>query len=432
MKNSKINILSIIYLLLFILLLLWFLSPSVQPRFSNFSIFLTNLGQIFGLIGLLLFSINLILSTRLPILDKYFHGLASLYFKHSQIGQIAFILLLFHPLLLLSKYASNTNDAASFLWLSNNWPINWGILALGTMIILITLTLYLVPKYHLWKLTHKFMGLAFFFASLHVFLIPSDVSNYLPLRIYILTFLTLGLVSSIYKSLFGRYLVKKIPYTVSQVNQINHSITEIKLKPQSQKLLFSPGQFVFISFINKDLSSESHPFSLTSSPEDKELSFLIKNSGDFTEKLISLSPGTPAQIEGPFGHFILNNSSSKPQVWVAGGIGVTPFISMAKSFPNNLNQSIYLFYCVRNQDEALPLASLINLPHSLKNNFKIINYYSDEQGRISIDKIKKLSGDISSKEFYICAPSPMITSLRQNLILSSVKSEDIHSEEFKL
>ncbi|MDO8668666.1 MAG: ferric reductase-like transmembrane domain-containing protein [Candidatus Buchananbacteria bacterium] len=407
--------------------LLWLLSPSLLPRLGSLRAVMSDLGQLAGLIGMALFSFSLILSARFRFLDKYFKGLNNVYAKHSLIGQVAFVLLLFHPLLLLFKYAGGSfSGAMLFLSLSSNWPKNWGWLALVLMISLIVLTLYLKPKYNIWKWTHKFLGLSFFFASLHVFLIPSDVSRYAPLRFYMLSLSFLALAVFAYRTLFGKYLIKKYKYTVSAVKSLNDNVLEVIMKPQGRKLDFNPGQFIFVSFLDSKVGQESHPFSISSGPSDGELKITAKVLGDYTEKLANLSPGTTAEVEGPFGFFSHKNSIYNNQIWIAGGIGITPFLSMAKSLLDNSDYSIDLFYCLKNESESVYLDWLKNINPKLR----VHLFCYDKSGYINIDIINNIAGSLSEKDIFICAPPVMIGSLKKQFIGRGIDKKLIHSEEF--
>jgi len=437
MTKNKYSPIIILLLLLILPILLWLNAPSPQPHFSDFSTtfsnigqIFSNIGQIFSLVGVVLFAVNLILSTRLRALDVFLNGLNNLYIKHSQIGQIAFILLLFHPLLLIPKYASNIHEAAAFLWLDQDWAKNWGILALYLMIFLIVLTLYLRPKYNIWKWTHKFLGFAFFLASLHIWLIPSDTSRYFPLKAYILTFSALGLVAFVYKSVLGRFLIRKYKYVVTNVLNLNNDVIEIRLKPQNKKLMFKPGQFVFLNFINKNTGLESHPFSLTSLPDDSYISFSIKNLGDYTSTIREMAMGTPALIEGPFGVFSFKNASKKSQLWIAGGIGITPFVSMAKYLITETTYTVDLIYCVKNKYEAVYFDLLKNISEATNGRFNIIAYCSDDSGRISFEVLNKLVNNMLQKDIFICAPPAMIQALKKQFILNGINKSNIYSEEF--
>ena len=294
------------------------------------------------------------------------------------------------------------------------------------MILLIVLTLYLRPKYNIWKITHKFFGLAFFMASLHVLMIPSDISRYTPLRFYMLGLAFLGLIIYVYRTMFGKFLVNKYKYVVESVVALNNNIWYINLKPLNKKLQFKAGQFIFVSFTDPSLSKESHPFSISSSPDDISLTLTVKALGDYTNKLINLTPGSPALIEGPFGTFSHKNSIYKNQVWIAGGIGITPFLSMAKSLKIEDGYSIDLFYCVKNNQELIHLDLLKSLDHKIKLHL----FCSEDHGYINADTISNLSGTLVEKDIFICAPLQMVSSLKQQILTIGVNGKLIHSEEF--
>lgn len=409
---------------------LWILSPSTNFIFINTTDALTLVGQLFGILGFTLFATSLILSARFRLLENLFYGLDKVYKRHSQIGQIAFMLMLFHPLLLLGNYNGFTfSGALAFFTPSKYWPINWGIFSLGLMILLIVLTLYLRPKYHIWKWTHKFMGLAFFFGAVHAFLIPSDVATYMPLRIYVFIVFALGIGSFIYHSILGSFLKKKYTYIVSNVRILGGNITEVLLKPAEDKLQFTAGQFAFISFEDDKVTSESHPFSLSGGVTEETISFTMKNLGDYTSTLPSLKVGSKALIDGPYGKFSYKDTEFKKQIWIAGGIGVTPFLSMIKSVKNEIEYAVDVYYCVKNKSEAVHLE---DLAMSSTSQVRIIEHYSDTDGFFNVDILKKKSGSLVWKDIFLCAPPAMIHALRKQLLEEGVPAEYIHSEEFNL
>ncbi|MCA9373259.1 ferredoxin reductase family protein [Candidatus Woesebacteria bacterium] len=421
----------------FIPILLWLVVPTPLPRFSTLGGVIVSLGQVSSLVAIVLFSLNFVISTRLEFINKLFHGLNNAYIKHDQIGQIALVLALLHPLLLLPKYSDSLSSAASFFWLSSNQPYNYGIIALWGMVILVVLTLYLRPKYEIWKFIHKFFGLAFLFASLHVWLITSDVSSFLPLRIYMLSITTTGLVAYLYKSIFGSFLIPKYHYVVSEIKEIHGAVLEITMTPKSEsdKINFVAGQFVFVKFLSENVTNEEHPFSIVSSPTEQAVTLAIKKLGDYTSILNKLEIGAKAVIEGPFGAFNSYNPKNQKQLWIAGGIGITPFLSMLSeaSGKQNSQLNIDLYYCVKNQNEAVYLEKILQLANmSVTTKFKIIPFYSEEHGHISADVLRLNSGDLSTADIFICAPPAMIHSLKENLNAANIPASNIHSEEFNL
>ncbi|MFA5842365.1 MAG: ferric reductase-like transmembrane domain-containing protein [Candidatus Gracilibacteria bacterium] len=406
---------------------LWGIFPAPQSRFSDFTTTIANIGQLLGLIEITLFAISLILSARSHILEQLFNGLNQVYEKHSLIGQTGLILILFHPLFLIPKYTGgNWKQAASFLWFGSNWALNWGLIALLGFIGLITLTLFLRPKYNLWKWMHKFLGIIFLLAVFHVYLIPSDTSRNLFLRIYILGLSGLAMILFTYRTILQKALVKKYNYTVSQVKILSSEILEITLKPKENSIPFKAGQFIFVRFKGPKISGESHPFSISSSPNEKELTITIKNLGDYTSKLKNLSNDTLAEIEGPFGTFSYQNTPYKNQIWIAGGIGITPFISMARSLPANTDYKIDLYYCTQDKEEAVYLNSLEGLSPAVR----VIFSCSKTQGRLHIEDIRTQSGSLEEKSILLCAPAPMIQSLKSQFLKKGVSKSLLYSEEF--
>lgn len=409
-------------------IVLWFLAPAGIPRFSSFESSMANIGQLLGLVGVSLFALNLILSARLHVLEKYFNGLNKVYERHGQIGQVALMMLLFHPLFLLFIYADSLSSAAIFLLPSANWPQNFGIFALAIMLSLIVITLYLRPRYHIWKVTHKFLGGAFFLASLHVFLIPSDTSIFMPLRVYILGLVAFGLLAFSYRTLFGRLFVKRYVYVVSKVVSKNRDICEITMMPQEDMMSFTPGQFIFVSFMDGTMSREAHPFSITSSTHGNSLTIAVKKSGDYTNRITGVAVGNVVYIEGPFGVFSYTQGAHKKQIWIAGGIGITPFLAMVRSLRKEAGYTVDLYYCVKNEQEAV-YANEIQTTGSL---VRMIPFYSDSKGYINTAFIEKESGELSKKDIFICAPQPMIQSLRSQFINAGVGKRSIYSEEFSI
>ncbi len=413
-----------------IALVLWLFSPGVSLDFKDKWDFFFFLGKAFGVVGMIMFAISMILSAKFKFLEEFFYGLNRVYIKHSQIGQIAFMLMLFHPILLLAEYTDLTfGGAVGFFSLGGSLAQSFGVVSLYLMIILIFLTLYMRPKYHIWKWTHKFMGLAFFFAGLHVFLIPSDTSVFLPLRIYVLLISGFAIYAFTYHTILGFITNKKYVYVVSDLKNFDN-IVEVRLSPVgSKKMDFIPGQFAFISFRDKKIGTESHPFSMSSGLNDNTVSFTIKNLGDFTSNLSNLKIGTEVYLEGPFGKFSYNEAEFKKQIWIAGGIGITPFLSMAKSIPRDNGFSVDLYYCVRDEKEAVYLKELSSLENPSLN---IIPFYSNTEGFINANVIDKKSNGIKDKSIFICSPVAMLETLKRQFRISGIPANLIHSEEFSL
>ncbi len=423
----------VIAILASIPVILWFLAPTYPPRFSNFDTTLVNIGQIFGIIGTVFLSLNFVISSRLKFLEKIFKGLNDAYKKHEWLGKAAFVLLVFHPLLLLGKYTNGSlKEIADFLLPGEYWDINYGIFALALMAVLIILTLHLRPRYDIWKKTHKLFGIVLLFALLHIWMIPSDVASYMPLRFYMIGIAGLGLLAYSYKTLLAWILAPKIKMLVTDVKRLNRDVTEITLKPLSN-FIYQAGQFVFISFEDEYLGQESHPFSFVSAPSGDQIKIAVKNLGDYTVNAHKIKIGTKAKVEGPFGIFNYQNSYHRNQIWVAGGIGITPFMSMAEDLViKNEDFNVDLFYAVNEAEDAVYWDKLIALSEKSGGKLKVYLHNFDEKGFLSAEYIGQALGGLNEKDIFICGPPKMMQMLKEQFTSAQIDKRFVHSEEFSL
>jgi len=432
MPKIKNNLGWVIFIVLSLVpVVFWYFLKPINARFVSLTTSLTSLGQITGLVGMAMFSLTLVLSARLKFLENYFGGLNKVYIAHHIFGSIAFILLLFHPLILAGKFIQvSIRSAALFLLPGGDWTNNFGIIALALMMLFLILTFFTKLPYQIWKFSHKFLGAAFFFAGLHSFFINSDISRDPFLRVYMFTLAGIGFATFIYHSILSKFLVKYFEYKIENIKILAENVVEIAMKPQNQKINFMPGQFVFVSFISDGISAESHPFSISSAISDKDLKLAIKSLGNYTSQLKNLKIGDIAKIEGPFGRFSCQNFENKNQIWIAGGIGITPFLSMARNLKNSENK-IDLYYCLNNENEAVFLGELSKISER-KSNFRVIPFYSNKRGFIDGGTIQKLSGDLQNKEIFLCGPPAMMKTLREQFLRLKIPNKNIHSEEFQL
>ncbi|HYH75236.1 MAG TPA: ferric reductase-like transmembrane domain-containing protein, partial [Candidatus Saccharimonadales bacterium] len=270
---------------------LWALAAQ-SPWASSGSSF-RSAGQLAGIAGACLFSLNFILAARIGWIEELLRGLPRVYSLHHLFGGLAFILLLFHPVLLGLQYVSQSLSLAAdfFLPQPTDIPRLFGVLALGILGGLLCITFFLRIAYHTWKSTHQWLGLALLFASLHVYLMPGNLSQADGLRPYMVAVIIAGLLAFGYRVLFGCWLVRRSPYVVQDVEQ-HADATEVHLSPAEQALRYKAGQFFFISVQHANgITREPHPFSFTSASASAGISFAAKRLGDYTDTLGRLRKG---------------------------------------------------------------------------------------------------------------------------------------------
>lgn len=440
---------ALIGLFVFIPVAIWFGINPINEDFTSWSRSMASLGKLCGIVGFIMFAINFLLSTRAKWLEKFFVGLNSVYKTHHILGGLALVFLLFHPLFLALKYIEWTSlasfqEAAKFLLprmvdfsasqsaIQEDLSMIAGSLAFFGMVVLLFITFFVNLQYKIWLLTHKFLGVAFVFAGLHVIFISSDVSRSKLLLAYTLVWFVIGLVSYLYKTIAGNIVIRREEYIVSGV-KVSNSVIGLNLTPKNRPMSLKPGQFLFVSFVSpsKVVDKESHPFSVASISDDGGMVLYIKSLGDYTSHLENIEVGVIAKIEGAYGSFGKVSGINKPQVWIAGGIGITPFLSLAQAL-NESSPSVRMFYTVEDRSQFVGQDMLENVMKN-KSDFRLDNYVTKEHGGyITAKYIQNVAGDLSRNEFFICGPSGMMSSLRKQLISAGVKKNNIHTEEFDL
>ena len=412
-----------VYLICTITIILWTIAhwPIYILFTDSYTLFLS-LGQISGLIGICLFSINLILSARIKFLENIFNGLNQIYKKHHQIGGVAFILMMIHPIFLLfSRLTISLSYTLDLIIPGTDFNTDLGIISLLLIMTLLIITFYTKLPYQIWKLTHKFTGAVFIIAVFHSFLIPSTISQNRLLWTYMLIVSGLGIISYLYRTVFFRYLVKKFYYNVTSIKKLTEKVIEITLSPTSnQKIEYFPGQFIFVSFKSDKVSNEFHPFSIASANTD-DIVIISKIEGDYTQDLMNIEFNTEALVEGAFGRFSYQFYPNLKQIWIAGGIGITPFIGMVKGLTEKYQFDIDLYYCIKDESEKIG----VPVPK-----IHLKSFFSKTMGHISADYIKSNSKDFEIADFFVCGPPPLIKSIRNQLVKLGIKNSKIHSEEF--
>lgn len=413
---------------------LWFHFGSTGTEFSNYSSTTHSLGELFGLVGMTMFALTFILSTRISWIEDVFGGLDKVYITHGILGGTALMLILAHPIFLVLKFVpSQLGVAAGYLLPSSYWSVNFGILALLGMITLIFITLFTKMKYHRWKFTHEFLGLMFLFAVFHIFLVRGNASQdniFAGYYLYAGVVSALGLFGFSYSLFIKNRLFKNAVYTVKSLEN-KGDLFEITLAPEHKPISYKAGQFIFVRFYNENISSEAHPFSIASRSDAEKIVIVVKKLGDYTSKLAHLKEGDKVSVEGPYGRFNYKKYSHKNQVWIAAGIGVTPFIGMAKDVVEDpaLKGDITLIYSVRNKEDLIG-NSLFKEISEKTSRFRYVPWVSKDKGRIDAKAIYDNGGEFRNKEFFLCGPTAFKESIIKKLIDNKVKKNHIHEEAF--
>ncbi len=234
--------------------------------------------------------------------------------------------------------------------------------------------------------------------------------------------------------------------TVVKTEKENHDITSLYLKGHSTSLdNRKAGQYLSIRLPEEDKWTSPHPFTMSSAPEDETIRLTIKKAGAFTSSIPDLKTGTPVKFSGPHGHFCRNIDNKENIAMSAGGVGVTPFLSVLRHFKNtNAKNRITLFWTSRTIDDAFSLKELEEMTGML--DLTVIHTLSRDKeaarfAREDLPRIHYVSGyatreviqeflDVSNTAFFVCGPPRMQEFVLDELQALGVARDIIEIESF--
>ncbi|MBK8782319.1 MAG: ferredoxin reductase family protein [Anaerolineales bacterium] len=413
----------IIIVLVILTIAVWLVFPPARDGVENYERYYV--GMMLGSTVIALMSFSLFLSTRPKWAEPYFGGLDKMYMTHRRTSTSAFLLMFVHllsvPISIMNLHLGNYLAMASFL----------GIIAivLPTLAPRIPFLSKLTGSdYEGWKKLHRYIGVFFILGYLHSITVNAPTTKIAINWNQIFVFLGIG--SYLYTEVFGRFFKKYVPYTVEAVNHPNNSTTEVVLRAKGQPIKHAhAGQFLFVRFKEKGLD-ESHPFTISSAPHEDVLRLTIKASGNFTRHLFAnLKVGTSAIVEGAYGMFNYKMTGEK-QIWVAGGIGVTPFLSFLRDLKTGLTHDVDFYYTVRHPEEAV-FKDEIEAAAKQNSRLKARIRFSSTDGSLTVDEIvRNAGGDIREHHVYMCGPLPMVQAFEKKFMEAGVPAGNIHFEEF--
>ena len=387
-----------------------------------------------GVAGYYLFSISLLLSTRWRKLEDWFGGLDQIYHLHRKFGIWGFCLILLHPWVEAFKWLPNRLEKFILFVLPvhGRLSVNLGSYAYWLMLLILGITLLRILPYNKWKILHKFMSLVFLLASFHIILSDKRVGSefaqsmlYLPMCI--------GFLGIFYKQIYIPFFAKYSSFEVTNVKNINDNIVEVILSPKKEHLRFIPGQYGFFTFYGPSLTTESHPFTLIESTVDSTISLLVKARGDYTINLYRhIKKGDTCTCEGPYGRFNYNTQAGVSQIWIAGGIGVVPFLCWIRTMKRTFSQrmKIDFYYCIHKEADAVFYREFEEFSKAYPD-FRIFLFCSEKGNKLDIHKIIDFSGNISSKQVFMCGPQKLTSDFKAQFRACGISNENIFVEDFE-
>ncbi len=376
------------------------------------------LGEVFSSWVVTVFAANFLMATRAKWVEQIFGGLDKMYMIHRRSGVIAVVLLILH-------FVFVPRDLTEF---TIGKPLGFYAFVLIIVGVILAAAPPLKKKipYHKWIKFHKLMGIFYIMGVVHGVMVKSLIQELPITRVYVFGMALIGIAAWFYKAFLYNVFNKKLKYKVASLTHFENDIVEVELEPETKQLDFEAGQFSFISFdgINRN---EAHPFTISSHPSEKNLRFTIKSLGDYTADIqSSVKQGMQVVVQGVFGVFNYKTAKYKDQLWLAGGIGITPFLSFLKEV-DSLTK-VTLVWSVSRVSHANYKTEIEQLA-AKKPNINFILWDSETKGYFQVEKQFNINS-LKDHSVFICGPEVMRESYIKQLLEKGVSLKDIHYEEF--
>lgn len=423
-----------IALLPLFILLLYPPAPDERSFWTEFSVAL-------GFVGLAMLALQFALTARINrIEDSY--GVDIILQFHRYISLVAFALILIHPLILFI-------DQPETLGLLNlfeaPWRARFAVVGTLALLILVITSIWRQPlkiPYELWRTSHGILAVAAVTLGLAHAL---GVSYYLELFWKKLLWSAIALTALwllIYVRIIKPWMMTRRPYLVEEVIPQRGNVWTVAIRPRGHDgFRFHPGQFAWITLNISPFRMREHPFSMSSSGDHPErLEFTIKALGDFTQNIKDVEPGTKAYLDGPYGVFTSDRYwDSAGFVLIAGGIGITPMMSMlVTAAERNDDRPFLLIYANKGWEDVTFREELDALTDSL--DLTIIHVlrqppedWTGETGYVDKDLLQRyIPIHRGSRHYFICAAPVMMDQVEAALHDLQVPATNVHMEHFNL
>jgi predicted ferric reductase len=397
-------------------------------------------GQFAGAEAILLFSIGLVLISTLPWVEAWFDGIDRAAIWHRRVAITALLLLIPH-ITLSSSRGGGGGSLAIVSTVGIVALVVWAILPRWRSVIpaalhgLVTAArdapgVMLLRKalggYDRWRSVHRTTGLFVAAAFVHGLLDESAFGGAPALRWTYVAIGGIGVAFYLYRELLSGFLGSLHDYQVETVRPVGAGLTEITMKPLGRPVSWVPGQFAMVHLEAKD-GWHRHPFTISSAPRDGVIRVTVKALGDYTSQLQDLvEPGMPAVIGGPHGRF-RHTRGTAHQVWIAGGVGVAPFLSWLRGLEDELPQRVDFFY---SNDGPAPFSDEIEAIAERFPSLRVHLVDTGVQGRVTAAGVLSAVGETHDLSVFMCGPKAMLRALQRDFRAAGVPAGRIHREYF--
>ncbi|MGB6007432.1 ferredoxin reductase family protein [Castellaniella sp.] len=396
-----------------------------------------------GIWAMGLMSLTMILATRPAWLEPALGGMDRIYRLHKWAGILAISLGITHWLMeigggaLRALVGAAVNKpprvaVAEFLQSSHGLAKDVGEWVIYALIASLLITLWKAFPYKSWRVLHRIMPLLYLALVFHSVALTPAAWWLQPLGLMMGALMLGGSLSTVPALRQSIGHSRRHAGRIESVRQLEGGITEVNCAMERSWPGHRAGQFAFVTF---DAREGAHPYTIASADRTGRLTFQIKALGDYTRTLAQrLQAGQAIRIEGPYGRFDHRRGEDR-QAWVAGGIGITPFLAWLEALQDQPNAApqARLHYCVRDAARDPFIRRLRELCANLPRITLHIHDASAGQ-RLDARTLRDASGTQSGEmpEVWFCGPAGLARQLETGLRSLGLKDVPVHREAFEM
>ncbi|RFU12272.1 iron reductase [Rhodobacteraceae bacterium W635] len=402
------------------------------------------LGAGLGLVALAAMAVQFVTSGRFGVVSGRL-GIDRIMAFHKIAAWWVLLGLLLHPVLYvlptwLDDPALGAQRMMAYLTLPH---YRTGVIALAALALLVlssALRERLPLPYEVWRASHVILAVTAAGTGLHHALTTGRFSALGAVNgwWWVVAAALLLVMATLYGWRFAALHVR--PWRLASVTKLADRTWELDIQPRggTPDLEYEAGQFVWMTEGARRFPLFDHPFSIADSPTRDGLSLIVKEAGDFTNRIGALPPGTTIGIDGPYGEFTLSSHKAGAILLVAGGVGLGPIMGLLRDLVARRDpRPVRLAYAVGTVsnlaclDEIRAAQSVLDLQVMILSEAGAEGF-EGEVGRLDRARLDRLLSGLDPADCVamMCGPGPMVVAVSDTLMEIGLPVEKIVYERF--
>ncbi len=392
-------------------------------------------GEVIGIMAATLLPLSAILAVRLRPLEWLFGDMTQVYIAHGITGLLMLGLVTAHPLFYVFGTLPETREAAHVMVPFHLVALDW--ISWICIVTAMVPTLFLRLRFDTWRWTHMLLGAAVVLTAVSLTITSRefDTIKIPALRGYLFLLFGLAIAAVVWVAFVRRATHPKLEYRITNAEQHPEAgAVELTLEPVGAPLRFRAGQFTYVDLLDERVQLHrdvvAHPFSIASAPGSDTMRVIVQGAGRYTEKAQAMTTEDDARalLRGAYGQ--LGHVRAPRQLWIGGGIGVTPFLGLAEQLVLDADPDRDVVFLIAARGDSDPFyVKRLRAWEERHPGLRVVVWHEAERGRMTATALAEEVDDLAGRHVLISGPEGLIHDLSQQLHRDAgVPRTHIHAE----